>query len=203
MSNKPERIVIENKAGGPRWEKEFFLDIEEAIMGGYRIARNPTNKDCSMRNYFGYMGRAVFYLEGTEPEKLLAKITSRKAIAAIEPTAEVEKKADNPEEIVTPVPEVVPEEDTPEKSSEPVVEVVSPKPTPTIVQEELPPEAIKEATETPVKDEPGTIYDEDILAMLTKKDPLLQYAKKIGVVIPDDMTIPAQIKRFIKDSQAK
>lgn len=53
---------------GPRYEKQFFFEIQEAILDGYRIADTDTLKDVSMRNYKGSIGRAVLYKEGEEPD---------------------------------------------------------------------------------------------------------------------------------------
>jgi hypothetical protein len=66
---KPNRLVILSKGFGVRFEKEFFLQIEEAFLGGYRIAQTDLRADTSMRNFQGRQGRAVLYLEGTEPAK--------------------------------------------------------------------------------------------------------------------------------------
>jgi hypothetical protein len=69
QENKPDRLVILSKGFGARFEKEFFLRIQEAFDGGYRIAETDLRDDVSMRNFRGHQGRAVLYLEGTAPEK--------------------------------------------------------------------------------------------------------------------------------------
>ena len=61
------RLVIINRGRGFKYEKEFFVQIQEAILNGYRIAKGETRNDVSMRNFRGSMGRAVLYKEGTEP----------------------------------------------------------------------------------------------------------------------------------------
>jgi hypothetical protein len=69
QENKSDRLVILSKGFGARFEKEFFLQIQEAFLKGYRIAETDLRDDTSMRNFQGRQGRAVMYLEGTAPEK--------------------------------------------------------------------------------------------------------------------------------------
>jgi hypothetical protein len=69
QENKQDRLVILSKGFGARFEKEFFLQIQEAFLKGYRIAETDLRDDTSMRNFQGRQGRAVMYLEGTAPEK--------------------------------------------------------------------------------------------------------------------------------------
>lgn len=71
--NKPERIVILSKARGPRFEHIFFKEIQAAILDGYRVADTNLLADRSMRNYRGRIGRAVMYLEGSQPERYVEK----------------------------------------------------------------------------------------------------------------------------------
>lgn len=66
---KQDRLVILSKGLGARFEKEFFLQIQEAFLDGYRIAETDLRDDVSMRNYRGRQGRAVMYKEGTAPDK--------------------------------------------------------------------------------------------------------------------------------------
>ena len=63
-----DRLVIQSKSVGPKWEQAFFVEIQEAILKGYRFATSNTRKDISMRNFRGRIGRAVLYLEGKEPK---------------------------------------------------------------------------------------------------------------------------------------
>ena len=67
MDKKVERIVVQSKGSGPKYEREFFLKIEAAVLDGYRIATTELRADLSMRNYRGRFGRAVMYLEGKQP----------------------------------------------------------------------------------------------------------------------------------------
>lgn len=86
--NKPERLVIINKGRGPRYEKQFFFEIQEAILNGYRIADTDTLQDVSMRNYKGSIGRAVFYkVEDTLVKETMVMTTTPAIVAA--PVVEV------------------------------------------------------------------------------------------------------------------
>jgi hypothetical protein len=69
QETKPNRLVILSKGLGARFEKEFFLRIQEAFLGGYLIAETDLRDDVSMRNFRGRQGRAVMYLKGTAPDK--------------------------------------------------------------------------------------------------------------------------------------
>jgi hypothetical protein len=62
---KSNRIVIQNKGIGAKYERQFFIDIQNAILDGYRIAENTDRADVSMRMFKGRLGRAVLYLENT------------------------------------------------------------------------------------------------------------------------------------------
>lgn len=64
--NNPERIVILNKGVGAKYERQFFMDIQDAILKGYRIADNNARADVSMRMFKGRIGRCVLYLEGAD-----------------------------------------------------------------------------------------------------------------------------------------
>lgn len=64
--NVAGRLVIENKGVGPVHEKKFFMSIQQAVINGYRIAENTNYMDSTMRNYKGFMGRAVLYKDGVE-----------------------------------------------------------------------------------------------------------------------------------------
>jgi hypothetical protein len=67
--NSYERKVITSKGQGPRYEREFFLEIQSLILEGWRIAETDTQDDLTMRNFRGVMGRAVFYrLKNYYPE---------------------------------------------------------------------------------------------------------------------------------------
>ena len=78
--SKPTRLVIENKGTGGKHEKQFFLDIQDAIIDGYRISESTKNIDSTMRNYMGFMGRAVLVLPEGQPKvepKVEAKVGPR------------------------------------------------------------------------------------------------------------------------------
>lgn len=143
--SKPTRLVIENKGVGAIHERQFFLDIQAAILDGYRISESTKRIDSTMRNYMGFMGRAVLVL----PED-----------------AQVEE---------TPV--ETPEVETPE------VETLEVE------------EKVEEVVEAPVEEDPQPKLD-----TLKKKDDLLQYAKELGVDIPEDVKAPMKIKKIIRES---
>lgn len=112
---KQERLVIIAKGIGPRWEKEFFFKIQEAILGGYRIADTGLREDASLRNYKGNFGKAVLYLEGKEPieEKPVVVVEEKVVEAPVETPIEKEEQPPT----VTP-----PKEEVPTKSPLEVLE---------------------------------------------------------------------------------
>ena len=64
MSNdnqEQSRMVVQSKGSGYKWEKQFFLDVQEAIVDGWRIADNDLRADVPMRNFKGKFGKVVFY----------------------------------------------------------------------------------------------------------------------------------------------
>lgn len=75
MSEKPQmvnkrnfegRIVIESKSNRPIDQQQFFVDIENAILEGYRVAKNTLTVDQSLRTMYGFMGHVVMYKDGVE-----------------------------------------------------------------------------------------------------------------------------------------
>lgn len=166
MIEQQKRIIIENKAQGPVWEKQFFTEIQEAIVAGYRLAENMYSADSTMRNYLGHMGRAVLYIPGYEPLQGEPMGVAR-AISSLEDAPEAPVEPSEPEILVK-------GEDAP------------------VVKEDAP-EAPVEAPEA----------KEDNLDSLTKKKELLKYAKEAGIEVPQEMNVPSQIKKFIKDTKAK
>ena len=71
-SKKINRKVIQSKHVGAKYEKQFFLEIQEAIINGWRIVDNNVLADQSRRMYGGRWGKVVmYYPDGTpdvEPE---------------------------------------------------------------------------------------------------------------------------------------
>lgn len=171
MNELPKRLVIESKAQGPRYEKQFFMDIQEAVVKGYRLAENTNSVDCTMRNFMGYMGRAVLYLPGYEPLGGETKGVARE-------TSSIETEF---EEVI------LSEDQDMSITSEGSVGGCSD------VGEGL--EDISQEDE----DKTEGMY----INSLSKKKDLLAYAETKGLVVPRDMTIPSQIKKFIKDSLDK
>lgn len=64
--NFPERKVIQTKSTLAIDDKKFFLEIQEAILDGYRICENTKMTDSCSRNLFGFMGQCVLYPDGRE-----------------------------------------------------------------------------------------------------------------------------------------
>lgn len=61
-----ERKIIMSKAVGYKYEKQFFMDIQEAILDGWRLADNDKREDQSLRNFRGRIGKVVLYKEVEE-----------------------------------------------------------------------------------------------------------------------------------------
>lgn len=96
QENKPERIVILSKGYGVRFEKAFFLQIQEGFDNGYRIADTDLRDDTSMRNFQGRTGRAVMYLEGCEPARFVPATVEATSPEKVEiPTVKEETKEED------------------------------------------------------------------------------------------------------------
>jgi|26BtaG_2_1085354.scaffolds.fasta_scaffold03894_2 hypothetical protein len=94
--SKPTRLVIENKGVGAIHERQFFLDIQAAILDGYRISESTKRIDATMRNYMGFMGRAVLVL----PEDAQVEETSVETPEVETPVAEAPSVEEKVEEVV-------------------------------------------------------------------------------------------------------
>lgn len=81
-----ERLEIRTRGVGPKHEKKFLLDIQEAILDGWRIADNNVRVDQSRKLYNGRWGVAVLYKE------TVAKAESKVAKVKEEPKTEPVKK---------------------------------------------------------------------------------------------------------------
>ena len=64
--NMSGRKVIQSRGFGYRPEKEFFLEIEQAVLQGYRVAQNYRMDDLCGRNVMGGVGQVVMYKDGNE-----------------------------------------------------------------------------------------------------------------------------------------
>ncbi len=71
------RLVILSKGRGPRFEKQFFLEIESAILEGYRFIDNDVRNDQSMRNFRGMWGKAILEKAADKPA---AKVEAKKEV---------------------------------------------------------------------------------------------------------------------------
>ena len=63
------RMVVQSKSVGPKWEQQFFLEVQAAILDGWRIADNGLRADTSMRNFRGKFGRVVFFKDTADVAK--------------------------------------------------------------------------------------------------------------------------------------
>lgn len=114
----PDRIVLISKAAGRQFERNFFLDIQEAVLNGYRIAETDLRDDESMRLFRGRLGRAVLYKEGKSPEKWTPAVVSSEA-ALVKDEAPIVKEEVKEEELSTGKAENEPvkEEEAPKKAT--------------------------------------------------------------------------------------
>lgn len=63
--NMKDRLAIQSRGGDPRSDKQFFLDLEAAILDGFKVARNSRSDDVCSRNMFG-TGQVILYKDGKE-----------------------------------------------------------------------------------------------------------------------------------------
>lgn len=88
MTDKtPDRKVILSKARGPRFEKQWFLELQAAILDGWRIVDNDVRNDQSMRNFRGFQGRAVLY----KPAPVTVEV--KKPVAPVEKPVETKEES--------------------------------------------------------------------------------------------------------------
>lgn len=115
-----ERKVLMSKAMGPRFEHAFFVELQEAILDGYRVITDVTPEtprmDRCMRNYQGNKGYAVLYRGEADVVEVVdaPDVPSEDISAIVEPTPDatipVEDVAlEAPEETVEAPAEVVAE----------------------------------------------------------------------------------------------
>jgi hypothetical protein len=147
---KQERKVIQTKGARVKYELEFFLSIQEAVLEGWRVAETNLRDDSSLRNFRGNIGKVVLY---------------KGALGA--PESPVESK--EPLEVQPP-------------SEEPAEAPAAPE----------------ELSEASTED---TTIDE--LKGLSKKVELYAFAEKHGFTVPEDVTKPAAIKKFLKGKLAE
>lgn len=120
---KEDRKIVHVRGMGTRYEMQWFLELQQAILDGYRIADNGLLADTSRRNYKGNSGRAVLYKEGspslTKPVvDSTPEPSSEPAETAIE---QVEVEDETNSEVATESPESI-EEEKVESEDVPVVE---------------------------------------------------------------------------------
>jgi hypothetical protein len=157
---KQERKVIQTKGARVKYELEFFLSIQEAVLGGWRVAETNLRDDSSLRNFRGNIGKVVLY---------------KGALGA--PESPVESK--EPLEVQPPSEEPAEAPAAPEELSEAPV------------------------AETPEDDRPEGTSPSEELNGLSKKVELYAFAEKHGFTVPEDVTKPAAIKKFLKGKLAE
>lgn len=145
-----ERKVITSKGVRVVDEREFFLEVQEYIVNGWRIMDTGLRDDECLRNYYGNTGKVVVY---KAIEDYVASVEEDKE----EETDKVQVELGGP---VKPIEVVV--EDT--------------------LEEEVTPDLMVE------------------LEDLTKKADLIKFADKEEINIPSEMSNPASIKKFIRES---
>jgi len=89
---KQERKVISSKARGYKWEKAFFMEIQDAVLDGWKIADNDKREDTPMRNFRGLIGRVVFYrdLEDTNVKDEKTEQPTEPEVQAVKPTSKAQ-----------------------------------------------------------------------------------------------------------------
>lgn len=74
-ANPEDRIEISSKRSRlAQHELAWFIEMEEAILKGFRFARSGSNGDRCTRSFRGLRGRVVLYKEGTESIKATEKV---------------------------------------------------------------------------------------------------------------------------------
>lgn len=108
LDKKDDRLVILQRGNGPKFEKLFFLAIQDAVLEGYRVPKEAGGYDTSLRNFRGTnIGRCVMYKEGKEPTFSKPEVKKE----------EKEVKAPEVEEKKQEVAEENPAEDKPQKKA--------------------------------------------------------------------------------------
>ena len=87
--NMADRIVLQSKSNRPIDQQQFYIDIEEKILEGYRIAKNTLRDDQSLRMMYGFQGHVVMYLDGKE------FIDEEESTEETEETTQSEEGSDN------------------------------------------------------------------------------------------------------------
>jgi len=109
---KQERKVIQTKGARVKYELEFFLSIQEAVLDGWRIAETNLRDDTSLRNFRGNIGKVVLYKDALgAPE---SPVESKEPLEVQPPSEESAEAPAAPEELSE-----VPVVETPEEDKQP------------------------------------------------------------------------------------
>lgn len=70
MSENMERKVIQTKSRHTTGDHQWMLEVQEAILDGWRVVDNGVRADLTMRNFMGRIGKVVLYkkVEGSSSE---------------------------------------------------------------------------------------------------------------------------------------
>lgn len=90
-TNLKARKCIQSKSLNPKDVKQVYLDIQEAILDGYRIAENWDMKDLCTPRFMGHIHQVVLYKEGQEFEEEIEVVEK----ASEEETAKVESSEES------------------------------------------------------------------------------------------------------------
>lgn len=91
--NMEARKVIQSRGNDPRSDKQFFFEIQDAILGGWRVAQNSRRDDACSRNIFG-TGQVVLYKDGQE---FLEDMKSAVSTEETEVSSETEEESEQAE----------------------------------------------------------------------------------------------------------
>lgn len=159
-----DRIELVKRIAKPNvQDTELFLEVQDLILQGYRIAETGTMLDASLRCLRSNprVTKVVMYKEG------------------LEKTGVVEPDAYKAEDVVVTV------DDEPVEEVSPSIEIELPVATEEVDVAEVEPELLDPLEE---------------LKTINKRDPLLKFAERKGIVVPDEIKQPASIKKFIKEA---
>ena len=167
-----DRKLIINKGYGAKWEKKFFIDIQEAVIDGFRIAETGKREDACMRNYKGTMGKAVLYKTGD----VLPSGENPLAVTVESLEAELNSLKEDMERVL--------------QLNAELQGQLEAGPTLTPPEEVIVPEELIEPSNEDLLEE---------LSNLTKKDQLVEFAEKNKLDIEEGIIVPSAIKKHLKE----
>ena len=178
------RIQFETKSHNMPEQRQFFIDIEEAVLAGYRMARNPDWQDvCTIAFNMTNVGKVTMYKDGVEFIEPDEESQDESTESTSEENAETgqqqeeQRKQESSESV---------DEETTEDSSEEV-------------EDEETSEDVQEEQKEEVTEEKSSV-DLSGLEKLTKKAEVIAFAKDNGLEFPEDLKHPNQIKKHLKET---